>query len=367
MSEHLDFSLSLHHALAPARDRGFCWSPYSVASALGLAAAAAGGDTRRELATALRLRETDDLTGLLETLDGAARLGRSDREDGPKLAVANTLWTHEDLPVEESYLKTLADWPGNAVRHAPFRADPDGARRTINADVAETTRELIPELLPEGTVDAETVAALVNALYLKVSWAEAFTEGSTSPQPFEAPNGQREVPTMRAERRSGYAHQDGWQVATVPAAGGVEAVVLLPDDDLVTAEPQLTPRRLEQLLAARSPRKLDLWLPKFEATGDAELERSLSALGVERMFTPAADFTPLTSEPLKVSSVMHQSVLRIDEAGLEGAAATAVMMRLTSVDTTEPVTFRIDRPFLFLVRHRDTGALYFVARVVDPG
>jgi serpin B len=61
-------------------------------------------------------------------------------------------------------------------------------------------------------------------------------------------------------------------------------------------------------------------------------------------------------------------VLTVDEAGLEGAAATAMMMtRLAAVGPPpRPVRVRVDRPFLVLVRHRPSGALYFLARVTDP-
>jgi serine protease inhibitor len=42
-------------------------------------------------------------------------------------------------------------------------------------------------------------------------------------------------------------------------------------------------------------------------------------------------------------------------------------MRLTAiVREPEPVRVEVDRPFLFLVRHRDSGALYFLARITDP-
>jgi serpin B len=60
-------------------------------------------------------------------------------------------------------------------------------------------------------------------------------------------------------------------------------------------------------------------------------------------------------------------VLKVDEQGLEGAAATAVMIRLMSMDTRRPLEVRVDRPFLLVVQHAATGALYFLARVTDPG
>lgn len=361
MSEHLDFSLSLHTEL-PA-DQNFCWSPYSVASALALASTAASGRTRDELVQALRAGTGDDL---LKLLSAAANVGDDD-PDGPVLAVANTLWAHEKLSVHDSYLRALSAWPGSAVRNAPFRADPDKARREINADVAETTRDLIPELLQPGTVDSDTVAALVNALYLKTSWSEPFDRGATKDEPFHAPSGDRQVPTMHVTRRMGYATHDGWQVATIPAAGGVEAIVLLPESDLEVAEATLNSAAVGELISAVSPQRVALSMPKFKVTGDSELQAPLRALGVETMFSRHADFSALSDDPLNVSTVVHESVLRIDEAGLEGAAATAVMMRLTAVvREDEPIQVQVNRPFLFLVRHKETGVLYFVARVSDP-
>ncbi|MFR9729417.1 serpin family protein [Saccharopolyspora sp. MS10] len=364
MTEHLDFSLALHHQLAPESRRSFAWSPYSVASALGLAGEAAGGDTRAEL---LDVLGAADPAAARAALSPAAELPAGGSAEAPVLAVANTLWAHEELPLHEEFLRELARWPGAAARTAPFRTDPDGARRLINADVAETTRQLIPELLEPGTVDPETVAALVNALYLKVSWREAFDRHRTADLAFHAPAGERAVPTMTATRRTGYAAAEGWQAVVLPAAGGAEAVVLLPDADLATAEPQLGAAELTGLLARIDDQRVELFLPRFEVTSDAELTASLGALGVRRLFTPAADFSPLTDAALKISTIVHQAVLRVDESGLEGAAATAAMMRLTAiVREPDPITVRVDRPFLFLVRHRESGAVYFLARVVDP-
>lgn len=370
VTEHLDFTLSLHHRLAPGPDRAFCWSPYSVVSALGLLAAAANGPTRREITEALRVASSsgDDLSDLLKLLGAAAEVGDPNSSHGPVLAVANTLWAHEELPLEESYVQGLSDWPGSAIRNAPFRSAPEQARQEINADIAETTRDLIPELLAPDAIDPETVATLVNALYLKTSWSQAFAESSTAPKPFHAPAGTRDVATMHVTRRLGYARRDGWQAVTLPAAGGVEAVALLPDDGLDSVESRLDGARLEALLSSSSQEYVELFLPKFEVNGDAQLERSLGELGARTLFTPSADFSGLTTYPLKVSAIAHEAVLRVDENGLEGAAATAAMMRLTAVvREPDPIRVDVDRPFLFLVRHRDTGAVYFLARVVDPG
>ena len=358
---HLDFALALHRAVAPDPHEPVCWSPFSVASALGLLAHGARGTTRAELLDLLG--DLDDLTA---TLAGAAQLGqRAADDDEPVLAVSNTLWVDASITIEESFAGELAGWSGGSVRNAPFRAEPGKARDAINSDVAETTRQLIPELLPPGTIHSDTVSALVNALYLKCGWRARFIEGATAPRPFRTRAGAVDVPTMVLNESVGYAAADGWQVVSLPAIGGVEATVLLPDGDLADAEPRLTTESLAALLAAPRRRQVSLHLPKFKITTQAELTAPLQALGVRTVFTDDADLRAISPDPLAVQAILHESVLKIDEQGLEGAAATAVMFRLTSMPA-EPVVVTVDHPFLLLVRHAGTGVVYFLARVTDP-
>jgi serpin B len=239
----------------------------------------------------------------------------------------------------------------------------------INADVAETTHGLIPELLRAGSVTANTAATLVNALYLKVAWRNAFPDRGTTPRPFRTPTGPTEAPTMRLTgKRLDYAAGGGWQVVVLPAAGDVDAVVLLPDGDLVTAEPALDADALAGLLAAPAPMSVDLYLPRFKVRANANLTAALGSLGVHTMFGDHADFSGISDRPMAVSSVRHEAVLTVDEHGLEGAAATGMVMRALALhrDMNEPVVVRVDRPFLFMVRHRPSGAVYFLARVTSP-
>ncbi len=355
---HLRFALGVHAALG-AGGGNTCFSPYSVASALTLAARAARGQTREELvallgdpdAQAVLLREAAELVG----------------DEQAELAVANTLWADDRLPLEDAFKAELAEWPGAAVASAPFEKAPETARTLINDDVERTTRGLIPQLLPPGSIDADVAAVLVNALYLKAAWKLPFREANTSDAPFHAPAGTRDVPTMWLSEKLGYAHAGGWQAVQLAAAGGLQAVVLLPDGDLAEAESRLGEAELAGLLGEIRFKPVELALPKISLDVSSELSGVLRGLGVRTMFTDRADLTGLSPDPrLTVSEVLHQAVLRVDEQGFEGAAATALVMRLTSMMIDDPVAVTVDRPFLLLVRHAGTGALYFLARVVEP-
>jgi serpin B len=363
----LAFTLALHRAIAADPGRNACWSPYSLASALGLVAVGAGGMTRDELVALLLGEKSAELGELAKLVAKAARLDRVDADtEEPVLAVANTLWTDASIPIRTEYAEELAAWPGGSVRPAPFRHARHEARELINRDVNETTRGLIPELVPDGAVNEETVAALVNALYLKCAWINRFAEGATRPLPFHAPAGTIQVPTMELSEWVGYAARDGWQVVSLPAAGGVRAVVLLPEADLAVAEADLTTEGLARLLEAPRPAQVQLHLPKLKVSMQAELSQVLEQRGVRTVFTDDADLTGISPKPLAVQAVLHEAVLTLDEQGLEGAAATAVMFRLTAISMGEPVTVHVDRPFLLLIQHSRSGAVYFMARVVTP-
>ena len=108
-------------------------------------------------------------------------------------------------------------------------------------------------------------------------------------------------------------------------------------------------------------------MPRFRFEATLGLAEPLRAIGIEAAFdAQRADFSGVTKQPMYIETAVHKAVLRVDEQGFEGAAATALSFRLTSVDLSRPVTFHVDRPFLVLVRHARTGAVYFLGRVVEP-
>jgi serpin B len=358
------FALALHRPLATLAGAGnHVWSPYSVAAALGLAGLGAAGRTRAELEALL-----GDLDALARTLaEAAAFPAREHEPQPPQLALANALWLSTDLVPEPSYLANLLSWPGGAAHAADFAGDRDGVRQAINAEVEKVTRGLVRELIGARDLTPATRAVLVNALWLKVGWQPGFGERSTRPATFHAPAGDRKVPTMHATRTLRLAEAGGWRSVTLPAAGGVAADILLPDGDLGSAEQVLTPDLLAALQAGGTAR-VDLALPRFRVAGEARLGSLLPPLGLAHAFSRDADFSALTrSGPLRIDNVLHKAVLRVDEQGLEGAAATAVAMLLAAaVRPAAPVPFHVDRPFLVLVRHAGTGAIYFLARVTEP-
>ena len=362
--EHVAFALAVHRAMAPDRARNACWSPWSVAVALCVLAELAVGQTRKQLVAALLGDPAADLRPATRLLTLAAEMDET--FDRSTVVLATTLWVEEQLQIRQD--PAVSAPLGGDVRAVAFRADSEAARAVINEAVAQSTSGLIPELIPPGALGPDTVAALVTALYLRTSWHSPFPEELTTLLPFHAPGGARDVPTMEQELETGYAASHGWQLVEIPGQSGVDAVVLLPDEDLPAAEPGLDAETLIEVLAAARYRQGQLFLPRVTITDGCDLTGSLRKLGVTSLFGPDADLGRIHPGPVSVTSVWHEAVLNVAEAGMEGAAATAGIMATGLDDAVpeEPVVVRVDRPFLFLVRHRRSGVFCFMARVTEP-
>jgi serpin B len=367
------FALDLYQVLRQQAGNLF-YSPYSLSLALAMTYAGARGETEAQMAEAMhytlpQARLHPAFAALSEALASRGE-GAAGREgEGFRLNVANALWGQEDYAFLASFLDLLDRAYGAGLRRVDFVQAPEEARRTINDWVAEQTEDRITDLIPDGVIDTLTRLVLTNAIYFNAAWAEPFDEGMTQEGPFYLlDGGQVAVPMMRQTTSLGYASDSGYQVVELPYDGHeLSMVILLPDaGEFEAFEASLDAPTLEAILDTRAYQQVALSMPSFEFSAKFRLDDALSALGMVDAFTEAADFSGMTgSRELFLSAVLHQAFVSVDEAGTEAAAATAVVAKLTAAPT-EPVVVTVDRPFLFLIRDLETGAVLFLGRVVDP-
>ncbi len=254
-----------------------------------------------------------------------------------------------------------------------FQQDPEGSRRIINDWVAEQTEDRIKDLIPGGMLPADTRLVLTNAIYFLGDWAHEFDKDDTRDRPFHLAGDQEvAVPTMKQTHRFQHTNIDGGQLLRLPYQGNeLEMVILLPDAEngLATLEANLTAAQLNGWLAVTKPALAEVQLPRFRLEGEFSLNKALYQLGMRQAFSRSADFSGMTSaEHLFISDVIHKSFVDVFEKGTEAAAATAIVLRVTSmpIPVQPEVVFHADHPFLFLIRHQATGSILFMGRVMDP-
>jgi serpin B len=364
-------------ALLGAGDGGnLAVSPLSIRLALAMAYAGARGETAAQMAEVLRYDlPGDTLPAAWNTLSQALEArnrtlaGEGGAERRVEIAVSNALWGQAGLDVEPAFLDTLAADYGAGMRVVDFANAVEAARATINAWVAGETNDRIPELIAQGALTPATLLVLTNTVYLFADWALPFPSEATADGPFTRLAGSEvTVPFMHQLLPAGYATGDGWQAVDLGYVGGEVAMLLvLPDEGRFDEVAGEAGTLYDEAQDALGDTDVQLALPRFEFRTQASLPDALRALGMTDAFDSGrADFTGiLAGGGLFISDVIHEVFVAVNEAGTEAAAATAVVLG-RGAPPKEPVTLTFDRPFLFYLYDRATGAVLFMGRVLDP-
>ena len=355
------------------------YSPYSISLALAMTYTGARGETERQMADTLSfVLPQDRLHPAFNGLDlELARRGEGAEgkdEKGFQLNIVNAIWGQEGYEFLAEFLDGLGENYGAEPRLLDFVSEPEESRVTINDWVSDQTEGRIEDLLPEGVIDTLTRLVLTNAIFFNAAWLHPFTESQTKDGAFHLlDGGEVTVPMMSRTAAFGLAKGDGYQAVELPYNGGeLSMVILLPDTGQFEAfESSLDADLVRAVTESLVPMRVALTMPKFEFESDFSLVATLGAMGMPVAFISSlgpcnsemADFSGMTGTcELFIKDVVHKAFVSVDEAGTEAAAATAVVLGIESL----PPSVTIDRPFVFLIRDIETGALLFVGRVLDP-
>lgn len=373
VSSYNAFAFELHGWVRD-KQANTVFSPHSVASALSLVYAGARGDTEAELARALHLTlAQEQLHAAVHQLSlqfaGADSTGRRRSLLQHQLEIATSLWARLGSHISPEYVQTLVTYYGIEPGFLDFAGDPEGSETAINDWVSRETGGKIESLIPSGVISPVTRLIIANAVFFKAAWSTPFDPSMTSTYPFTLPNGdQVPVPMMFQIARLGYSEVGELLAIELPYTGEqTSMVILLPRDPAVSLDDiSADLEQTETLLCGLVRRTVALTLPSFGFDSAFRLSPALSALGMAAAFSPKADLTGISPQGgIYLSEVLHKAFVSVDEAGTEAGAASAVVLSDAAAPSSS-LYIRVDRPFLFLIRHIPTGSILFLGEVVDP-
>jgi len=351
-------------------DGNLILSPFNISTALSMALAGARGQTAEEIQAVLHAHYDSTYDSALGAL--LADLTKAGNTGGNELHTANGLWVQRGLAIQPAFENTLTNNYQAPPTSLDFIANPEAARSQINRWTEEHTKEKIKNLLPAGSLDAQTRLVLTSAIYFYGKWQDQFAASRTQPAPFTLPAGATtQANFMNQTSDFGYTETPLAQILEMRYAGtGMAFDVLLPTTltGLPNLEKSLTPGNLTGWLGNLTIRNVQVSLPKFRAESQFSLRKALSTMGMPTSFTDKADFSGIDPKrSLAISEVVHKAFVDVSEQGTEAAAATGITMHATAMRMSEPaVLFRADHPFLFLIRDTRTGVVLFIGRLMDP-
>ena len=168
-------------------DANLIVSPFNIATAISMTLSGARGRTAEEIQSVLHVHYDSTYDAALGVL--VANLTEAGNTGGNELHVANGIWPQKGFAIQPAFEDTLTK-----NYHAPstpldFIANSESARNQINHWTEEQTKEKIKDLLPAGSLDAQTRLVLTSAIYFYGKWQDPFVSSRTQPAPFTRPAG----------------------------------------------------------------------------------------------------------------------------------------------------------------------------------
>lgn len=331
-------------------------APAPLSLALGTVLTGARATTRKSMIEALGL-EFDDNKASFKSLIAAL----SD-DLGASLQIANAIWAQNGESFELEFLEQARTYFQTTVAQSDF-ANRSTVKK-INSWCAEKTNSRITEIIEE--LSPLDTMLLFSGSCFKGRWKSRFDKALTAQQPFYAAGGVKQHPLMFQSIKTPVIDDYDWSAVALPFGDRYDRITffaILPCEDKTITDVVngLSEDSFRRLLHAKWPTKIDLYLPKFKMEYGESLNDSLFALGMTELLSPGADLSGL-----RKGAYLNRVIARTRASFSEDGSEPVGAVKALSLGRSPRLKFRIDRPFVWLVADKGSGALLFAGVVNDP-
>ena len=358
------------------------FSPFSISSALAMVYEGADGKTAEEMQKVFYF-PVDDITRQSSFANLYNSLNESASKGNYQLNIANALWNEKTYTFEQSFYDIIDKYYYGKSTPVDFKNVPEEQRIMINKWVEDQTNKKIVDLLPGGSIDSYTKLVLVNAIYFKGDWQTKFKTESTNDSDFFV-SAEKKVTAKIMNQKEDFSYLDDgtFQYLELPYKGeDMSMILLLPKGIQADCEENsecnpdnykpvydFTIPSAEELSSAKTKmfkQDVIVFLPKFKFETEYDLIPGLKELGMHEAFLDFADFSKMDStKSVKITGAFHKAFVEVNEEGTEAAAATGIVVGITSARPQN--VFNANRPFAFYIQDNKTGEILFLGKVVDP-
>ena len=273
----------------------------------------------------------------------------------------------------------------------------------MNDWIDEKTFGIIKNMIDDKIVqDPSAKMVLINTLAIDMEWQSQFDSHNTLGMNFTKADGTEIVATTMSQELFGNStstYQDEEitavslnlkqynpetdkknVISNYPTPNfnytQLEFIAIQPSTSLDNFISNLDANKIKEItnklvpVSSQKGKTINLRIPRFKFNYSLKLKEDLKALGMKEAFDDIlADFTNMTNNPagLYVSEALHKADIDFSEAGVKAAAVTVfAMYDKASMDLRKPVNITFDKPFLFLIRDKKTGVIWFVGTVYEP-
>ena len=363
-TNYSDTEISFKFLKMENKKENMIYSPLSIKYALQMLNEGADGNTKTQIENVIKntnLIKYDNVKDIL--------------------SLANALYIRDiysNYTKDEYKNKLLNDY------NAEIKYDTFENANNINNWIENKTFGQIKNMIQDEIVkNPENVMFLINALAIDMEWKEKFNEKKTSGKKFYLENGTEMIATMMKQKNKSdnVSYYKDNKITAISMDleeyknQQMEFIAIMPNDNLTKYIENFDVDTLKNLsnnmtLASKTKYGLDISIPRFSFDYDLRLEEDLKNLGITDAFNPdLANFSNMSSrEPFWVSDALHKANIDFSEKGIKAAAVTVIYMTYGKAlaDENKPIEIKIDKPFMYLIRDKKTGEIWFVGTVYEP-
>ena len=380
-----EFAFNFYKKLATSTEdsKNIIFSPLSIYVAFAMLKVGARQNTEHEMDEVLKWQQLMEGSSAVDGHEAVKSLLSevfAPLEKNNTISIANKLWIQKHFCAIscDDFISKLQKYYDSAMGELNFVREAEKSRQEINKWVEDKTNNKIKDLFPHGSISSLTRFVLTNAIYFKGKWKKPFKKKHTSMRDFNTFNGKdgskvKKVPTMyQSARVNAYGLIPGseYHLVDLPyESEQLSMLIILPPklDDFHALEKSLSTAKLNKMLGKlyRYPSmRFEIYLPKFKMKTSLKLKSTLQKLGMKDVFDQSkADLSGITGfKGMHVSTALHKAFISVDEEGTEATASTGISAGFLSL----PPNFKVNKPFIFMIRHNPTGTILFMGRIMDP-
>ncbi len=356
-------------------DKNYMVSPTSFRAALALAVAGADTRTKEELIHAMGFKDMAEVnewyttvTDLIKSFDQDIAIQKQNfkgekrwlpddaKEPEGALVMLNSIWNNTDL--NGKFGKEYVKYVEKNYNAKANNVTSKNITEKINKWVNDGTNGLIPSISSDLS---NANAVLVNTLYLKSSWFNCFEDYNTTSDTFTTISGEQvRKEFMNQTERFRFYEDDNGKLVVLPLQGGIDAIFVL--GNIPDINEAVNKAEYEEVIVK---------LPKFDVEtsfSQNEFIDYLKEAGAELAFTQDADFSVMCPDTSwLISDIIQKTRIKIDEDGIEAAAATVIMMTEGAFfEEVTPKEFIADKPFKFYIcGGADDSEMLFCGQIAE--
>lgn len=358
-----DFSVRLFQQQSSAKgNHSTVIAPLSTAFVLGMVNEGAEGQTSNEIAAALGMKGKDKAT--VSQLFAQYIKAIPSADNDVTVAMANNVSVNKLFSLRDSYQTAMEKDYGASVFSLDFTTSE--ATTAVNNWCSQYTRGLIPTITDR--LDPNDVLCLLNAIYFKARWADAFDKSESRGLMFTNGNSPQVLTAMTKTATMQYGEQRGMQALRLPLAHGRYAMTFVLSSAYLPLSAFVRTLTAEQLGALSfSEQMVEAYIPVFTTTVDTDLIGLLKGMGITRLFSKGAELVNMVKGDgnLYVTTMKQNTRLGVDEDGCEGAAVTLAELQMgADIDgkAQEKKFFIANRPFVYYISEVQSGTILFMGQ-----